>query len=242
MVWWKEKLMKFTWYLGLLCGLALPCCASVLATPIDDAYTPPAEILIETNDYPRSTIVRGEEIVQPEPTYAYAVPVAVRPLSPAEIKEMQVPGGMQFPLPLPAWISSSFGYRIHPITGESRFHQGTDIAAAEGTPVLAAWDGTVEIAGWMGGLGFAVVIAHDRGTRETRYGHLSQVLVEAGQTVKQGQPIGLVGSTGFSTGPHLHFELWEKVGDEWLVKDPTELLISAMARLETYLLAKNNKN
>ncbi len=240
--------MKFAWHLSLLCSLSLP--FWVQAATVDDVYTAPAEVVIETHDYSSTTIVRGEEILQPYPVYEQSpdnyyyqapVAVAVRSLSPQEIKEIKklnVPGGMQFPLAVPAWISSSFGYRIHPITGESRFHQGTDIAAAAGTPVLAAWEGRVEIAGWMGGLGFAVVISHDNGTRETRYGHLQEVLVEEGQIVAQGQPIGLVGSTGFSTGPHLHFELWEKVGEEWLVKDPTDALINAMVRLENYL-AKN---
>lgn len=240
--------MKFAWHLSLLCSLALPFCGNVQGATIDEVYSAPVEVVIETNDYNPPTIVRGDEILEPDPVYDASPPdyyyyeapvaVAVRSLSPQEIKEFTVPGGMGFPLAVPGWISSSFGYRIHPITGESKFHQGTDIAAAAGTPVLAAWDGRVEIAGWLGGLGFAVVISHNNGTRETRYGHLQEVLVEPGQVVTQGQPVGLVGSTGFSTGPHLHFELWEKVGNEWLVKDPTDALVIAMTRLETYL-AKN---
>lgn len=239
--------MKFTWRLGLMGSLVLPVCLNVNAAILEDSYSAPVEVVIESQDYYQPTIVRGEEILEPyvppyqNSDYGYVAPVevAVRSLSPQEIKEFAVPGGMQFPLAIPAWISSSFGYRIHPISGESRFHQGTDIAAAEGTPVLSAWDGTVEIAGWMGGLGFAVVISHANGSLETRYGHLSEVLVEPGQVVNQGQPIGLVGSTGFSTGPHLHFEIWENQGGEWLVKDPTPALIDAMARLETYLARKS---
>ncbi|MCS6958562.1 MAG: M23 family metallopeptidase [Pseudanabaenaceae cyanobacterium SKYGB_i_bin29] len=234
------------WRAGLLLPLVLPLWCAPAAT-VEESYVPPTEVIIETNDYSEPTIVRGEQILEPvpPPTYTYeniyvpSVQVAVRSLSPQEIREFKVPGGMQFPLPIPGWISSVFGYRIHPITGEERFHQGTDIAAPAGTPVLAAWEGTVEIAGWLGGLGFAVVIAHDNGNRETRYGHLSHILVEPGQTVSQGQPIGLVGSTGLSTGPHLHFELWEKEGEQWVVKDPTPALIAALARLETYLARKS---
>ncbi len=238
--------MKFAWQFSLLWSIILPFYCSVQAAPIEDGYSPPGEIVIETPEYDQPTIVRGEEILEPytpdvyrDYEYTPPVAVAVRSLTRQEIKELKVPGGMQFPLAVPAWISSSFGYRIHPITGESRFHQGTDIAAAEGTPVLAAWEGTVEIAGWMGGLGFAVVISHNNGSQETRYGHLSEVLVEPGQVVSQGQPIGLVGSTGFSTGPHLHFELWQKEGEEWIVKDPTPALIAAMTRLENYLAKKS---
>lgn len=234
------------WRAGLLLPLLLPLWYAQAAT-VEESYAPPVEVVIETNDYSAPTIVRGEEILEPLPQPAYtseevytpAVQIAVRSLSPQEIKELNVPGGIQFPLPMPAWISSVFGYRIHPITGEERFHQGTDIAAPEGTPVLAAWEGRVEIAGWLGGLGFAVVISHDNGSRETRYGHLSQILVEPGQTVSKGQPIGLVGSTGMSTGPHLHFEIWEKEGEQWIVKDPTPALLAALSRLETYLARKS---
>jgi len=176
------------------------------------------------------------------PDYAYVSAAGysarVRALSDAELKALSRPslGGkrMQFPLAIPAEISSSFGYRVHPITGAVRFHQGTDIAAAEGTPVLAAYSGTVEVAGWMGGLGLAVVISH--GDRlETRYAHMSQLLVEPGQKITQGMPIGLVGSTGFSTGPHLHFEAWQKLGEEWIVMDPTQQLAIALENLNRYL-------
>lgn len=176
------------------------------------------------------------------PSYAYVnaagFSARVRPLSNAELKALSRPSNgdkqMQFPLAIPAEISSSFGYRVHPITGEARFHQGTDIAAAEGTPVLAAYSGTVEVSGWLGGLGLAVVISH--GDRlETRYGHMSQLLVEPGQKIQQGMPIGLVGSTGFSTGPHLHFEMWQKLGEEWMAANPTEQLVIALERLNRYL-------
>lgn len=104
-------------------------------------------------------------------------------------------------------ISSQFGTRRDPITGVVKTHGGTDIAAAQGTPILAAADGVVEIAGFnAGGYGYYVKIAHGNGY-ETLYGHCSVLLVSTGQTVKQGQLIAKVGSTGHSTGPHLHFEV-----------------------------------
>lgn len=182
------------------------------------------------------------QAIATRPSFVYESPAGfraeVRRLSPREIKAMSRPSNgdkrMQFPLAIPAFISSSFGYRTHPISGQVRFHQGTDIAAAEGTPVLAAYSGNVEVAGWFGGLGLAVVISHgDR--HETRYGHMSEVLVKPGQYVKQGTVIGLVGSTGFSTGPHLHFELWEKMQGEWLAVDPTDRLTLALEELNRYL-------
>jgi murein DD-endopeptidase MepM/ murein hydrolase activator NlpD len=185
---------------------------------------------------------RGYQTVASRPSYVYESPsgfrAEVRRLSPREIKAMSRPNNgdkrMQFPLAIPAFISSSFGYRTHPITGQARFHQGTDIAAAEGTPVLAAYSGNVEVAGWFGGLGLAVVISHgDR--HETRYGHMSEVLVKPGQYVKQGTVIGLVGSTGFSTGPHLHFELWEKMKGDWVAIDSTDQLTLALDELNRFL-------
>ena len=104
-------------------------------------------------------------------------------------------------------ISSGFGTRTDPINGVVKTHGGTDIAAAQGTPILAAAGGTVEIAGYnAGGYGYYVKLSHGEGY-ETLYGHCSVLLVSTGQAVKQGQVIAKVGSTGHSTGPHLHFEV-----------------------------------
>jgi murein DD-endopeptidase MepM/ murein hydrolase activator NlpD len=108
--------------------------------------------------------------------------------------------------PLSGSITSEFGTRIHPITGEEKFHAGIDIGAAEGTPVGAAGAGEVSMAGWYGGYGNAVMIDHGNGL-QSLYGHLSAIMVSVGDLVTQLQTIGLVGSTGNSTGPHLHFEL-----------------------------------
>ena len=102
-------------------------------------------------------------------------------------------------------ISSPFGWRIHPITKRWSFHTGIDIAAPIGSPVFAAESGIVEYAGRSRGYGNLIVINH--GAFKTAYAHLSRIDVFVGQYVRKGQLIGRVGSTGFSTGPHLHFEV-----------------------------------
>lgn len=108
--------------------------------------------------------------------------------------------------PAEGWISSPFGNRRHPVTGQPDRHTGIDIAGRVGAPVLSAADGTVIEAGRKGGYGLAVVINHGYGLR-TLYGHLSRITVRVGQRVTKGQRIGSMGSTGLSTGPHLHYEI-----------------------------------
>jgi murein DD-endopeptidase MepM/ murein hydrolase activator NlpD len=103
-------------------------------------------------------------------------------------------------------ISSRYGTRIHPITGRRRFHSGLDIAAAYGSAVYAYTVGKVVQAGWNGGYGKCILIDHGNGLK-TRYAHLSNINVRVGQKVETGMKIGAVGSTGSSTGPHLHFEV-----------------------------------
>jgi murein DD-endopeptidase MepM/ murein hydrolase activator NlpD len=103
-------------------------------------------------------------------------------------------------------ITSSFGMREHPILGYTRMHAGIDFGAPTGTPVYAAGDGVVEKAGWAGGYGRWLQIKHPNGL-ETGYGHLSRWAVKQGQHVHQGQVVAYVGSTGMSTGPHLHYEI-----------------------------------
>ena len=103
-------------------------------------------------------------------------------------------------------ISSSFGTRWHPLLGGYRFHAGIDLAAAMGSPVFATSSGTVAASGWCGGYGICVTIDHGDGCF-TLYGHLSRVDVAPGMRVSSGQALGLVGSTGNSTGPHLHYEV-----------------------------------
>ena len=105
------------------------------------------------------------------------------------------------------YISSRFGERVHPITGELKNHNGMDIASNMGTTVYAADGGTVVLAEWYGGYGNCIMIDHGNGYK-TLYGHLSYIGVYEGQAVNQGDAIGQVGSTGNSTGPHLHFEVY----------------------------------
>ncbi|MBW4578779.1 MAG: M23 family metallopeptidase [Tildeniella nuda ZEHNDER 1965/U140] len=136
-----------------------------------------------------------------------------------------------FPLAVPAPITSSFGWRVHPIRGDRRFHKGTDIGAPMGTPVLAAADGKVALADQLNGYGLTVILSHQNDTRETLYAHLSAMLVKPGQWVEKGTVIGRVGSTGLSTGPHLHFELRQKTSSGWQAIDPGVQLKSALARL-----------
>lgn len=119
------------------------------------------------------------------------------------------PGGRMWPLAAP--MTSGFGTRIHPLTGTARLHAGIDLAAPTGTPIRAAATGTVVVAAPMGGYGNTVDIRHADGTT-TRYAHQSRLLVRSGQQVTAGQVIGLVGSTGASTGPHLHFEVRTPAG------------------------------
>jgi murein DD-endopeptidase MepM/ murein hydrolase activator NlpD len=108
--------------------------------------------------------------------------------------------------PSDASTSSPFGWRMHPVLGYRRFHAGLDFAASYGSTIRAADSGTVIMAGWYGGYGNAVIIDHGKGIT-TLYGHTSQLFVSEGQTVQRGQAVAAVGSTGLSTGPHLHFEV-----------------------------------
>lgn len=103
-------------------------------------------------------------------------------------------------------VTSSFGWRNHPVLGKKKFHSGLDIGVPKGTPVLAADTGIVLISGWNGGYGYLVVIDHGRNIT-TFYGHNSTLLVKVGDVVVKGQRIALAGSTGLSTGPHVHFEV-----------------------------------
>ena len=153
---------------------------------------------------PLSSVIT-ENLAQGEETERYAV-------------YMQTLGNRQaFGNPFDkAWlsfVSNGYGYRIHPTTGAKDLHRGVDIAMPQGTPIKAAQDGHVTLAGDAGTYGICVVIADYKGY-QSRYAHLSTLNVSAGQAVKRGDVIGTVGSTGRSTGPHLHLEVM--LDDEYL--------------------------
>ena len=144
---------------------------------------------------------RNTELIDTQILYENVVVKAV-----AKIVERGTKTPPTYIYPVSGRISSSFGKRSAPKKGASTYHKGVDFAVPVGTAVRASCGGTVIKAGWGSGYGYCVYLQHPDG-RCTRYGHLSKVLVKAGQTVKQGEKIALSGNTGVSTGPHLHFEI-----------------------------------
>ena len=180
--------------------------ADIIYVDNDDWYTTETKTLQEPSAGHRKVVAVvsfendkkvSEEIIKEEITYE-AVPKIVErgtKIPPSYIKPIS--GGR---------LSSTFGKRSAPKKGASTYHKGVDWATPTGTAVVASSGGVVAKAGWGSGYGYVVYINHPDG-RQTRYGHLSKVLVSAGQTVSQGQKISLSGNTGISTGPHLHFEI-----------------------------------
>jgi murein DD-endopeptidase MepM/ murein hydrolase activator NlpD len=124
-------------------------------------------------------------------------------MSTRSLGERILPGG--WPI-IGGWISSHFGYRSDPFTGRGAFHAGVDFAAPAGSKVISTGPGTVSFAGYKSGYGYVVEITHPTGYL-TRYGHNSRNLVREGEAVQKGQPIAVIGSTGRSTGTHVHFEV-----------------------------------
>ena len=138
----------------------------------------------------------------------------------------------QMMAPVPGRITSRFGTRVHPIFRFRRFHSGIDFGSPSGTPIIAAADGRVVGAGWSGGYGRQVRVAHD-GDIVTTYSHMSSIAAAPGTAVRQGQVIGYVGSTGVSTGPHLHFEV--RVGGRAV--DPLSVRLASRPVIEGRELA-----
>lgn len=110
-------------------------------------------------------------------------------------------------MPTAGSVGSAFGPRVHPIFGTVRQHTGVDIGSSTGNPIWASKDGRVIFAGWKGGYGNTVILVHGDGTVTTLYAHMSVIHSDVGDQIDQGEVIGEIGSTGFSTGPHLHFEV-----------------------------------
>ncbi len=136
-----------------------------------------------------------------------------------------------YPLPEPVPVTSGFGWRRHPVTGVRRFHSGVDLGAGQGTPVIASRAGKVTIADRLGGYGLAIVLQQPDGSQDTLYAHLSQIFVRPGEKIKPGTIIGRVGSTGLSTGPHLHYEARRMTNTGWVTVDPGGQLEAARVRL-----------
>jgi murein DD-endopeptidase MepM/ murein hydrolase activator NlpD len=161
---------------------------------------------------------------------------AIAPIIPLSQAQMQLRLGQligrnlnfAFPLSIPAPVTSLFGWRIHPISGSPRFHRGIDFGAPLGTPIVAAKAGQVQTAESLDGYGLTVIVQHGK-AQQTLYGHMSQIFVKPGDVVKKGQLLGLVGSTGNSTGPHLHFEVHEMTAEGWVALDPAIALNGAIA-------------
>ncbi len=168
--------------------------------------------------------------ISPLPTVQVAQVVSIAPTSLA-MSNYSVNSDFVYPLSTPAPISSPYGWRIHPLTGNRRFHAGQDLAAPSGTPIVAVANGRVVLASWHGGYGKAVIIEHN-GRLQTLYGHMSEIFVQEGQEIKQGTVIGQVGSTGASSGPHLHFETKLPTAEGWVAVDPGEDLRYALNNLE----------
>ena len=188
-----------------------------------------------------SSNINPNQVVSLEPIIRRGISIALAPLqeynrattayAPAAPDVRQENTDLLFPLPMAVPLTSAFGWRIHPVLGTGRMHSGTDLGAPTGTPVLAAYAGEVSMADWSGGYGLMVILRHLEGTQESRYAHLSEVLVKAGQSVQKGEVIGRVGSTGLSTGPHLHFEWRHLTNNGWVAVDAGTHLEYAMANL-----------
>ncbi|AKG23913.1 M23 family metallopeptidase [Calothrix sp. 336/3] len=210
------------------------------------SYNPNRFIPTPSNFYPTTTVsatplaptagtlsapITEEGFTPRASTVAYNIPLASTLPRIAYAGRVPYSGsGLMYPLSVASPITSLFGWRTHPITGDRRFHAGIDIGAAMGTPVLAAYTGQVEIADWVGGYGMTVVLNHNN-AQQTLYGHMSAIFVQPGQWVEKGTVIGQVGSTGNSTGPHLHFEVRQLTPQGWVAVDPGVELNSALSQM-----------
>jgi murein DD-endopeptidase MepM/ murein hydrolase activator NlpD len=152
-----------------------------------------------------SLLGRAQVPLQPAPAEWHALRQGELLERSAALLRVFEPLSNGFVMPLSGPLSSRFGWRNISVAG-NRFHGGIDVAVDNGTPVAASGDGLVVTAGWVGAYGYAVYLEHADGL-QTRYAHLSEVLVVEGELVRQGDTIGLAGSSGASTGPHLHFEI-----------------------------------
>jgi murein DD-endopeptidase MepM/ murein hydrolase activator NlpD len=202
-------------------------------TAVEIPVPPPLTQTIEVPrvaQLPQLTTNKPVPRVTPLPTIQPATASQPQPVSLSQSEVSYTNSEFIYPLATPAPITSRYGWRTHPITGNRRFHSGIDIGAPMGAPVVATGNGTVVTAGWMGGYGKAIIIQHN-GVQQTLYGHLSDISVQPGQQIERGTVIGRVGSTGNSTGPHLHFEIRMATNDGWVATDPYQEVKYALDNL-----------
>jgi murein DD-endopeptidase MepM/ murein hydrolase activator NlpD len=168
------------------------------------------EAIISANEIKDgAALAQGKEIFLPGAKVSISAETSVAKGSVTRNVKEKVTAKRGFGWPVVGKISSSYGWRRDPVRGGRDFHTGLDIRAPRGRPIVAAAAGRIVHSGWMGGYGRSIVISHPGGTT-TLYGHASKLLVGVGTNVKRGQRIALVGSTGRSTGNHLHFEVRQK--------------------------------
>ncbi|UCD56904.1 MAG: M23 family metallopeptidase [Candidatus Hydrogenedentota bacterium] len=169
--------------------------------PDDESFTAPSAVAVSEPPVQRSVEELLEGSLEIKDSFAEVLDVFERETARLSSTPSINPVASQ-----DAWISSGFGYRKDPISGQRRFHEGSDIVAPRGTPVMAPAEGIVTFAGWREGLGRTIVIEHGYGYT-TIYGHNGKLFVKKGDLVKRGDVIANVGSSGRSTGPHLHYEI-----------------------------------
>ena len=216
------------------------CNISEQETPREQTFTAPQDLPELPTDFQQPTASE-----QQEPTASESEQESYSTYTPPEdLPELQVADNgdtnLIFPLSRAARISSGFGWRRHPITGKRNFHAGVDFAAPEGTPVVATRSGKVAYADYRGGYGLIVGLHHEGDQYESRYAHLSQIHVRPGEWVEQGTVIGRVGSTGTSSGPHLHFEWRVRRGHRWVAVDATDPLLVARDNIGSSQIAFND--
>jgi len=159
-------------------------------------------------------------------------------LGPPPLPNPDQAAALLYPLAMAAEGQDPWGWRFSSSRGRWRMHTGLDLVAPRGTPVLAVLPGRVHLVSWIDGYGLTVVLDHGGG-RRSLYGHLEAVAVRPGQWLQGGEVMAAVGSTGRSSGPHLHFEWRQQQGADWVARDPTPLLPTV---LRTPLLASGERN
>ncbi len=171
-----------------------------------DTLQTAGETAVETTPVQSGTPNTAEQEVLPAETSADSETVYDAETLPEGVSMEQQVLNLSYTTPVSGWLSSPFGYREHPIEGEEKFHRGLDIAAAEGSDIVAFADGVVKATGESSSLGKYIMVSHD-GNLTTIYGHCSKITASGGESVKKGNKIAEVGHTGMATGSHLHFAM-----------------------------------